>query len=167
MTESYSASVKQALCEKSAQAFGLSGGQETKTDDCCKLSFFCALLLFGCEIRDDTVCFRVKNPPLADLFISAGATAYSLTPLLCGKNACFLRDAAFTRLMRAAGISIQADQPVGLPLSVCGFCVGHFLRGVFLACGTMSDPARTHQLNLATPSRIKPETGARKFSLPQ
>lgn len=156
MSESYSAQIKTALCEKTAQSFGFLASEQVAADDCCKLAFFSALLLFGCQVKDDRVCFSVRHDALADLFVSAAAAFYSLSPSVEHDKISLVRDAAFARVLRAADLSLEKDTLNAFPLSVCAECQGYFLRGVFLCCGTMTDPKKARQLNLFSDEKSAP-----------
>lgn len=147
-TDSYGARIKAALCEKTAQAFGFTQGGEEEADDCCRLSFFAGLLIFGCKVREDEIRFSVKNESLADLFASMAAAFYSLTPKVEQNTLSLPVDAAFGRVLQAADLSLSDGQITPLPIPVCGKCQGYFLRAVFLCCGTVSSPDKKYQLNL-------------------
>ncbi|MBR6530504.1 MAG: DNA-binding protein WhiA [Clostridia bacterium] len=145
MTESYCAKIKSELCAKTAREFGFTKSEDKTQNDCCKLSFFCALLLFGCKKKGDALVFNVKNAALADLFASSAAAFYSLSPELVGEKVTVKLDAALERIYRAA--SLETKMPA-LPIFVCDDCQSHFLRGAFLCAGTVSSPEKTQQLNL-------------------
>lgn len=147
MSESYSLNLKRALCEKSARAFGFSASDAPLADDCCKLSFFAALVLFGTKKRNGRIHFSTKIPEAADLFFSMAAAFYSLTPIETKGTLTLADDEAFHRVLRAANVE-ERNGAYSLPLSVCGACLGYFLRGAFLCTGTMANPENSHQLNL-------------------
>ncbi len=146
MTESYSTTVKAALCEKTAHAFGFLPSHEDCAGDCCKIAFFCALILFGAKKEGDTLQFRSKNPALCDLFASSAAAFYSLSPQVENDRVTLKIDTALERILRAAGLADDAGDP--LPLLLCPNCRGYVLRAAFLLCGTLSDPQKSAQLNL-------------------
>ncbi len=148
MSESYSARLKTALCEKTAHAFGFAGKDAEGADDCCKLSFFAALLLFGCKYSKGRLVFRIQNEALVDLFASAAVAFYSLPIKIENGKATLTVTEALLRVLRAADLTLTEDGICGMPISVCGNCQGFFLRAVFLCTGTMADPAKSHQLNL-------------------
>lgn len=145
--DTFSARVKHALCEKTAQAFGILPHKNETAEDCCKLSFFSALLLFGTERREDTVVFTAKSEELADLFASSAAAFFSLTPNIIEGKPTLKYDAALQHVMRAANIDPYNPHST-LPIPVCFHCLNYFLRGVFLSAGTISDPEKAAQLNL-------------------
>ena len=148
VTDSYGAKIKAALCEKTSQAFGFTQGGEQEADDCCRLSFFAGLLIFGCKAREDQIRFSVKNESLADLFASMAAAFYSLSPKVEQNTLSLPVDAAFGRVLQAADLSLSDGRITPLPIPVCGRCQGYFLRAVFLCCGAVSSPDKKHQLNL-------------------
>ncbi len=147
MSESYSSTLKRALCEKSARAFGFSASDTPLADDCCKLSFFSALVLFGTSRKNGRISFQSKNREVADLFFSMAAAFYSLSPTEQNGALTLADDEAFHRVLRAANAESVGER-YSLPLSVCGACQGYFLRGAFLCTGTMANPENSHQLNL-------------------
>lgn len=150
MTESYSAGLKRMLSERTAASFGFSPSDEPPADDCCRLSFFAALLMFGTKYSKGTLIFTVKNEALADLFASSAAAFFSLTPTFCAQRPTLFCDAALERVLRACDLSLSDGVFWGTPLPVCAHCFSYFLRGVFLCCGTVSSPQGAHQLNLFT-----------------
>ena len=148
MTESFSASAKEVLARKSAAAFGFSDADEKAAPDCCRLSFFASLILFGAKPDEDTLVFSSKSEKIRDLFASMAAAFYSLSPAVTPRGVSVRADDALMRVLRAAGVQQSEAGLFSLPIPVCGDCLRYIFRAAFLCRGTVSAPDKHSQLCL-------------------
>ncbi len=137
--KSFSARVKEHLCEKCLEELGIGEKAKEKWNECCGNSFLRAILLF-------------LSKPCPD-----GDEIFSTFPLL-------LEIVAFV-LIRSFDLEAKVDQAPGgrrgyslhlpqgererilresahLPEKGCERCRVLFVRGAFLSCGTVLDPAK-------------------------
>lgn len=143
MKDSFSAQVKSELTQRTAAAFGLCRDGQPPADDCCRLTFFSALLLFS-EDTGDTLRLPFRDEALCDLFATAACAFYSLSPATEAGCVTLKKDAALLRVLRAAGL--EDTSGARLPLPVCPSCAAMLLRALFCYCGTVTAPDKPRQL---------------------
>ncbi len=135
---------------------------------CCRRSLLYGLL-YGSSLpqtKNDRIYFRFPVPSGSDCDFQAYITdlfqsQYHLTPDIYPEtrgahkylNVYFYHKQIFKTLLQLSQAK-EADQSV-LP-HVLGFrdpeCTNHFVRGVFLAYGTISDPQKSYHLEIKAPT---------------
>lgn len=134
MTDTFSAKLKEELWQKSVSI----------QKDCCKRSFFASLLIFKAREFENTVAFSFSDRS-ADISFLTLCRQLSLSVSSQNGAVLIAKNDAWTRQLRLLGIGEDTNAP---PVFLCGECFGHFLRGVFLSCGTLADPNKSHHLSL-------------------
>lgn len=152
---SYSANSKEYLCEKTARETGfIKGGREKKISRCCERAFLCGALLYLKRHREKINVFTVDSSAFSELLTYLFIHTFHLTPevkqeKVRGKTAFKVSvdnneaQKVFPVLDGKKDLSDFID---------CQDCVMYFLRGVFLACGTVSDPNASYHAEFITPS---------------
>ncbi len=145
---SYSARMKDTLCKRSAHEFGLDITPGTKVTGqcgkCCAMAFFYGVTLFSRRLQRDTMTLTIENETLLEIctyilihhFLAApdvrqitksGKTRFEVT---------FGRELVGTELYERL---CDEDKDLSFACS-CEDCPRYFIRGAFLASGTISDP---------------------------
>ena len=124
---------------------------------CCRRALI-AGLLFGANIQNKKLTeVRFRNAGAADLTADLIQSLYAKTPELKRSGACghtyfdlFFSSPALAKLLWQLS-DPEADAEALLHFS-CDGCHGAYLRGIFLALGTVNDPEKSFHLEFAVPS---------------
>ncbi|MEA4833353.1 MAG: DNA-binding protein WhiA [Oscillospiraceae bacterium] len=176
----FSSELKKYICSLVCDSLGISGHRaRKKLPECCSHMFLYAALLFAGEIATDenepevrSFYVRSENPAfleaVAFLFIELyGADAQVIPTGRIGsasmKFVCLgsLQGGfeEIEKILSDFGYDAQKDNfgELSLPAPHCPTCAEWFLRGVFLACGTVLDPKKGYHLEMATPYKKRAE----------
>jgi DNA-binding protein WhiA len=152
MKNSYSSEVKKYLCERTCIEVGFAkGGKDKKMSKCCAEAFASGALLFSKKHRVGDV-LTVDSEPFSELLtyifmqymhfspkveqkLYRGKERYDVT--LEGKGS----GEFFSRFAEVADLSDFIS---------CPECTAYFLRGAFIACGTVTDPNKSYHLEFIT-----------------
>jgi len=121
---------------------------------CCRRSFFLGALLAKGYLEEGTVTISVENREMAsylsvlslELFGREGIVA---SPKTGGRCVLFSFQSHACEMLLTDLLSGEHD---ALPFG-CQNCKGAFLRGVFFACGRISDPQKQYLLELSLGNR--------------
>ncbi|MBQ7346564.1 MAG: DNA-binding protein WhiA [Clostridia bacterium] len=127
---------------------------------CCRRALTAGLLLcvHTCEKKQMTV--RYKHENVAHLAAEMIFRQYGKEPELAVRGACghryydltFSSPACYKQYIQLS--APDADVEAVLHFS-CDTCRSAFLRGVFLACGTVNDPHKSFHLELSLPTGVE------------
>ncbi len=153
MKASYSSEVKEYLCERTAVDTGFSKiGKDKKISKCCIEAFLSGALLFSKKYVSDRASLVVESAPFSELltylFINVMHFSASVGQKLYRGRELYevTLDGAeefFSRLKASTDLS---------DFMSCDDCAFYFLRGVFLSCGTVTDPDVSYHVEFITPS---------------
>lgn len=154
MKVSYCAQVKEYLCERTALDTGFSkGGKDKRINRCCIEAFLSGALLFSKKYVSTGTLLQVDSAPFTELLtyllISVMHFSASVSQKLYrGKEFYEVRlegreaEEFFSRLKASSDLS---------DFLTCEECSAYFLRGAFLACGTVTDPDVSYHAEFLTP----------------
>lgn len=139
----------------------MSFSQEQKADiilqsakaGCCKLSLLQGVLAARGQIDGDDISISVDSVETAEFIKSIILDIYSknaeeVTSSVGGRRKLLhFRSKAAAKYVSELGSKGITDH------SKCAFCLSHFLRGLFLASGRISDPAKQYSLEFAVGER--------------
>ena len=122
--------------------------------NCCKRALTAGLLLSACEDGQKQICVRYRQEPVATLASAMIHAQYGKAPDSemtgrCGHryyDLCFVSPACRKLLFQLRDGAAEVDK---LLRFACDGCHSAFLRGLFLACGTVNDPHRSFHLEFA------------------
>lgn len=143
---SFSSDVKQELA------------QVPVLSDCCAQARAYGMLLFGRMFSVSEISFITENENIAKLYCDVIKELFDITPSVSSgvsKYTVSVADEADRkRILEFFG---HSESDISLRINRANLpedcCFGAFLRGVFIACGTISSPEKT--IILSFPSRIK------------
>lgn len=124
--------------------------------NCCKRALADGLLIDAHDTGDRRVCVRCKHAQTAELACESFGWRYGKAPDVQRSGKCGHTYWDLLITAPACLRSVRAwDQPDARIEGLCRFdceaCRGAFLRGVFLACGTVSDPHKSFHLEFKLP----------------
>ncbi len=147
-------------------------GKLTVKPPCCRRAYLHGLL-FGATVEGDTVEATLPTHPDADYDLSAHVAQLShgqlsreaeITPLTRGAHRYVrVRIAAKQTAKQLAALSALPEEEAAaevLPERLgfrCDDCTSHFLRGTFVAMGTVSDPLKHPHLEWKLPNDSRAE----------
>lgn len=145
MKETFSSDLKRQLCEDTSEEFGISLNRKKSKKPCCCEAFLRAAFSFG-GISDGSL-LRSENEAFLEicefLLISLYDTEAKLKISSVGKiKALMTEDPSVLSFMMKDGEPLFHEK--------CPSCSGYFLRGAFLASGTMLDPKKGLHLEIVT-----------------
>lgn len=147
---SFADNVREELCELPVRS------------PCCRHALTAGLLICAKEDGNKQITVRYKHEAVATLASSMIRSQYGKAPdsEMTGKCGHRYYDLFFTspacrKLLRL--FDGGADEDTDLPFLSCEGCRSAFLRGVFLACGTLNDPHKSFHLELALTDRGRAE----------
>ena len=121
---------------------------------CCRQALTAGLLLCACADAKKAVRLRCKNEVVATLTSAMIRLQYGKSPDSVMTGACGHRyyDLQFSspachRLLTQ--IQAEGALPEEVLHFACDACRWHFLRGAFLACGTVNDPHKSFHLEFS------------------
>ena len=124
---------------------------------CCKRALLYGLSLFGKSFSENSVSLQTENEPTALLFQSLTKEIFNIeaavVPSPRGRNftASVLNKTGGQKLFRSFGHSGAESLKIDHTNFRCDHCSNAFLAGVFLACGTLSDPKKDYHLEFSVP----------------
>lgn len=130
MKNSFSAGIREALLRSGLRELGISGKKKKRFESCCAAAF----------LRGAVLCAGVREQDRITLAPGHGELA-----TLCGHMLSY-----YCKTEPALNSAGELVFPAGLETAVskeknCEECPKLFLRAAFLACGTVSDPAKAYQ----------------------
>jgi DNA-binding protein WhiA len=151
---SYSAEVKEYLCHRiSAQTSFDKGARDKKINKCCEKAFVSAVLLFTKKLSENTSVLKVETDFFSDLLTYLLIHTMNFVPEVREKGRGFEivlsdeRSAAFVKKLESAEDLSDFIK--------CRECMEYFLKGAFLACGTVADPSTSYHLEFVLSSEKK------------
>lgn len=125
--------------------------------NCCKRALADGLLIGAVDSGVKSVCVRYAHELTATLAEESFAARYGKAPDVQKSGKCghsywdlFLTAPACLRTVRS--LDGEGAELEGLLRFDCDACRGNFLRGVFLACGTVNDPHKSFHLEFKLPA---------------
>ncbi len=132
---------------------------------CCEVSLARGLLMFGREFGTAGISILTENPDVAAAYAAAAHLFCGHTPEThlseSGNSKIVIenRDDVAAILEEAAVLNEKKQISIGDIKKDC--CRDAFVRGAFLACGTVTDPDKEYHLEFSCPSkRLALELGA-------
>lgn len=129
----------------------------TLKHNCCKRALADGLLIGAVVSEMKSISIRYTNQATADLAMEELSARYGKVPDLKKSGKCghsywdlTLSSPACLRTVRA--MDAEAIDIDTLYRFDCDACRGNFLRGMFLACGTVSDPHKSFHLEFKLPT---------------
>ncbi len=142
MSESFAAQTKNDLC-----------GIFLK-HPCCKKAFVHGALLGGGNFDTEGLTLTTEHAAFASLFEKMLRSAFGVKAEVTAGQTLRLSEAESRSILSALGYGDGAVSCISTAAMRCEYDRGAFLRGVFLACGTVSMPDASYHLELM------PENGA-------
>ncbi len=141
-TVSFSSDVKQELA------------QVTVLSDCCAQARAYGMLLFGRMFSVSEISFVTENENIAKLYRDVIKELFDITPSVSSgvsKYTVSVADEADSkRILEFFG---HSESDISLRINRANLpedcCFGAFLRGVFIACGTISSPEKNYHLEFS------------------
>ena len=140
---SYSAKVKGYLTERSAQETGfVKSGHEKKISKCCAKAFLSGAVLFSKKARDKYSTLRVETSDFSELLTYLFIHVLKYEPRVELKNVRG-RDVFEIGLDKEIRQMFASFSDLSEYI-VCPNCFSYFLRGAFIASGTVTDPKSSY-----------------------
>ena len=124
---------------------------------CCKRALLYGLSLFGKSFSENSVSLQTENEPTARLFQSLLKEIFNMGARVDvsprGRNftASVSSKTDAQKLFRSFGHDGVGSLKIDHTNFRCEDCGKAFLAGVFLACGTLSDPKKDYHLEFSVP----------------
>ena len=124
---------------------------------CCEVSLARGLLMFGREFGPAGISILTENPGVAAAYAAAAHLFSGHTPAThlseSGNSKIVIedRDDVAAILEEAAVLNEKKQISIGAIKKDC--CRDAFIRGAFLACGTVTDPDKEYHLEFSCPSK--------------
>ena len=124
---------------------------------CCKRALLYGLSLFGKSFSESSVSLQTENEPTARLFQSLLKEIFNMDARVDvsprGRNftASVSSKTDAQKLFRSFGHDGVGSLKIDHTNFRCEDCGKAFLAGVFLACGTLSDPKKDYHLEFSVP----------------
>ena len=124
---------------------------------CCEVSLARGLLMFGREFGPAGISILTENPGVAAAYAAAAHLFSGHTPAThlseSGNSKIVIedRDDVAAILEEAAVLTEKKQISIGAIKKDC--CRDAFIRGAFLACGTVTDPDKEYHLEFSCPSK--------------
>ena len=127
---------------------------------CCRHAQAYGLLLFGRSFSTASVSIAVENRSVSDLYASCIAAITHVRPEYTDRPGKMAIVSVKTAVERREVLNAFGHSPGELSLRInranladdC--CFAAFIRGVFLACGTVSSPEKNYHLELVAPMSV-------------
>ncbi|MBR6633188.1 MAG: DNA-binding protein WhiA [Clostridia bacterium] len=151
---SYSASVKERLCARTAFEVGLEAvapdAFSKRCEKCCALAFFYGVTLFSRRLERETMTLSIENEALLEICTYVMIHYFLAQPEVrqterSGKKrfeVSFGRDLVGYELFEKLR---DEEKDFAFALE-CESCKKYFLRGAFLSAGTISDPKSDYRI---------------------
>ena len=151
---SYSAEAKDYLCEKTSVDAGFSkGGKDKKINRCCVEAFLSGALLFSKKHLFSNNILTVDSAPFSELLTYLFVSVMHFDTEVSEKKS--RNKTLFEVRLDGEGTEefiSKLSPPFDLSdFIVCPACTEYFLRGIFLSCGTVTDPDISYHLEFITP----------------
>ena len=129
-----------------------------ENESCCALAQSYALLLFGRAFSGREISLLTENRIVAEAYVNAIKTLSGQTvqPTVTGAGnyKITVEDTAVTgRILAAVGHDQAAKRRVNFAVLQNECCFTAFIRGAFLACGTVTDPEKEYHLEFSVPAK--------------
>lgn len=130
------------------------------TSDCCLQAQAYGMLLFGRAFSYSDISFTTENEAVAQKYSDIIYELFSFRPNISTNNTKKYTVEIKNKADRTAVMELFGHDPSQVTLRInranitSECCFGAFLRGVFLACGTVTDPEKNYHLEF-TISRKK------------
>lgn len=130
-----------------------------ETPPCCKLAQSYGLLLFGRAFSDSELSILTENAAIADAYCEAveflSGVSVSSQDTSGGKHKVFVDDKKITAaVFKKLGLD---NTKTGRRINFANFqnpcCIAAFIRGAFLACGTVTDPEKEYHLEFSVSTK--------------
>ena len=127
-----------------------------ENESCCALAQSYALLLFGRAFSGREISLLTENRTVAEAYVNAVETLSGQTvkPTVTGAGnfKITVEDPAVTgKVLAAVGHDAAAKRRVNFAVLQNECCFAAFIRGAFLACGTVTDPEKEYHLEFSVP----------------
>ena len=127
-------------------------------DPCCALAQSYALLLFGRAFSGRELSLLTENTTVAQAYLKAIETlsGKTVTPAITGAGnyKITVEDREITgAVLAAVGHEPAAKRRVNFAVLQNECCFAAFIRGAFLACGTVTDPEKEYHLEFSVPAK--------------
>jgi len=154
MKSTYSAEVKEYLCERTSLDAGFSkGGRDKKLSKCCAEAFLSGALLFSKKHKLSNNVLTVDSAPFSELLTYLFMNVMHFETEVEEKK--YRAKTYFEVTLRGKGVDkflSRLESHADLSDFVtCPTCTELFLRGIFLACGTVTDPDISYHVEFITP----------------
>ena len=128
---------------------------DLRLSECCKPSLLYGFMLFGRSFSLKRICMQTQNERMAQKYCELIYQVYKIKPsITCGGK---------TRVTYKAEVADEADRlkilnSVGFNSEECCInravfkrecCISSFIRGAFLACGSVSDPRLEYRFDFS------------------
>ena len=153
MKSSYSSEVKNYLCERTCIEAGLAkGGKDKKIPKCCAEAFVYGALLFSKKHMISDV-LTVDSEPFSELLTYIFMQYMHFSPVV--EQRLYRGKERYDVKLEGKGVReffdrFSAAEDLSDFIS-CNECTAYFLRGAFIACGTVTDPDKSYHLEFITP----------------
>ena len=129
-----------------------------ENNQCCALAQSYALLLFGRAFSGHEISLLTENRTVAEAYVTAIETLSGQTvqPTVTGAGnyKVTVEDTAVTgKILAAVGHDQTAKRRVNFAVLQNECCFAAFIRGAFLACGTVTDPEKEYHLEFSVPAK--------------
>ncbi len=145
---SYSATVKDFLCKKTAYEVGLESvspdALSKRCSKCCSLAFFYGAVLFSKRLKTDTMTLSIENERLLEICTYIMIQNFLATPRVVqtGRGDKTRFEVTFGRdlLGHELGERMNDEEGDFSFACRCESCTEYFVRGAFLSAGVLCDP---------------------------
>ncbi len=151
----YSSEVKKYLCERTAQETGFAKSLGVKRiNKCCSKAFLAGALIFSKRVDQKMHTLTVDSGDFSELLVYLFIHTLRSEPVVntrvAGKRTLYdisLDTDGIREITDAFNLSRDLSDFVKCPV-----CSQYFLRGVFLACGTVTDPKISYHAEFIAPN---------------
>ncbi len=156
MTKStYSSEVKSYLLERTAQETGfVKASGSKKINKCCEKAFLAGALIFSKRTDKALHALTVDSTAFSELLVYLFIHTLHAEPTVLEKKSgartlyeLILDKRAFEEISKTFLNSGDLSD-----FLKCNVCISYFLRGAFLACGTVTDPKISYHLEFIAPN---------------
>ena len=154
MKISYSSEVKDYLCERTSLDVGFSkSGRDKRLSRCCAEAFLSGALIYSKKHKLSNNVLTVDSEPFSELLTYLFMNVMHFETEVAEKT--YRNKTLFEVTLKGKGADAflsRLDSPSDLSDFIsCPSCTELFLRGIFLACGTVTDPDISYHVEFITP----------------
>ena len=160
--KSYTRTIKENLCEKMlAEVMPVSESKKRTPPYCCASAFLAGFLFFSAKIGEKGIRFKCENNVVLDLcaYMLLAMYGIEITPRESKNRGRFTvsveNEEDCVKLLETFS-AISGDN-ITKDIFSCGDCRGAFIRGCFVASGTVINPEKGYHLEMVDKSRRKIE----------